>query len=405
MPQLKGYLIKSGPSWIGQWREDERSADGSIKRVKKSKAIAPATGKDKVSKQKAQQIFHQEVLSKLDAVTVDEFVKQRFEPDLAYRNKLDHYKTWLKNYVLPALGPRRFQDLTKERIQAVISKAEQTGKSPQTCKHILATIKAVVKHARRTGVWSGADPTEFIELPKMQRKQRSPFNSKKAWPIAQRLKSPYQEFFLTLALSELRSGEALGLVWKYVNVSDETVSVDGQAIPAKCLLVIQMWRAGRYIKKARLEGLVPLNGFLAERLALLKLNSKWAGPDDAVFTVKDGRPFDVSNSCRKKLKPVLKQLGLSSEISWHWGLHAVDSLANLADEVVWSASGPEPAPRRRGRPPIPASRKAAALEAKHNRKSNRQCAQILYAVRKPTDSQVRNVSNVLKRFQDSQKSR
>ena len=58
----------------------------------------------------------------------------------------------------------------------------------------------------------------------------------------------------------------------------------------------------------------------------------------------------------------------------------------------------EPAPRRPGRPPIPASRKIAALQAKNEGKSNRDCAKILYNEPYPSESRVRNVWNIFTRI-------
>ncbi len=63
--QWRGSLRKEGPSWIGQWREDVWGVDGMRTRRQVSKKIAPATGPDAVTKQEAQSIFWDTVLSKL----------------------------------------------------------------------------------------------------------------------------------------------------------------------------------------------------------------------------------------------------------------------------------------------------------------------------------------------------
>ena len=87
--QRKGYLVKCGPSWIGQWREDFRDEDGSITRRKVAATIAPAKGPGAVSKRQAQRIFWDTVLSKLDTfstrpqtmATLAEFIRLNYEPE------------------------------------------------------------------------------------------------------------------------------------------------------------------------------------------------------------------------------------------------------------------------------------------------------------------------------------
>ncbi len=64
--QWRGHLTQEGPSWRGKWREDVRVEGDSMTRYKlMSKKIAPAVGEGAVSKEEAQQIFWDTVLSKL----------------------------------------------------------------------------------------------------------------------------------------------------------------------------------------------------------------------------------------------------------------------------------------------------------------------------------------------------
>ena len=337
--QRKGYLTKQGPSWIGQWREDVRSADGqTVQRAKFSRAVAVAKGEGAVSKRQAQRIFYDEVLAKLDTLsihsgsmaTLREFVAQRFEPDVVFKQRSRHYTSTLKP-IMAALGGQRLRDLSPEVIQRFLSGKLETL-SVQSVVHLRNTLTRIFKHAKRRGYFAGEIPTEYVELPRMRRKHRGALAPEHVRSIADLLESPYSEFFLLLALAGLRAGEALGLVWKYVNLSFDTIFIDGQAIPSRCVWVCRSWRERHYtdVKTERSQGIVPLAKQLAERLALLKNGSRWAGPDDPLFSVRNGKPFEPSTACAKKLKPILRELGLSPDITWHWGRH---TLANLSDEV------------------------------------------------------------------------
>ena len=63
--QWKGHLKQCGPSWRGWWYEYFHNEDGTRTRRYMSKIIAPAKGPDAVTKQEAQRIFWEAVLSKL----------------------------------------------------------------------------------------------------------------------------------------------------------------------------------------------------------------------------------------------------------------------------------------------------------------------------------------------------
>ena len=63
--QWKGRLRQRGPSWRGQWWEYFLGENGTRTRRRMSKTIALASGPGAVSKQQAQRIFWDTVLSKL----------------------------------------------------------------------------------------------------------------------------------------------------------------------------------------------------------------------------------------------------------------------------------------------------------------------------------------------------
>ena len=63
--QWKGSLFKCGPSWRGKWLEYFRNEDGTRTCRQMSKTIARAQGPGAVTKQEAQRILWDTVLSKL----------------------------------------------------------------------------------------------------------------------------------------------------------------------------------------------------------------------------------------------------------------------------------------------------------------------------------------------------
>jgi hypothetical protein len=68
--QRKGWLSRQGASWMLAWREDVRSAAGEVARHRFYRLIAPASGPGALTKKQAERIAWDEVLSKLDQVSL-----------------------------------------------------------------------------------------------------------------------------------------------------------------------------------------------------------------------------------------------------------------------------------------------------------------------------------------------
>ncbi len=155
----QGYLREEGPSWIGYWWEEVRLYDGSLTWHRAQKKICPRLRLDErgrvrtVTKKEAQRLFDETVLLGLEVrnlnpqslATVAEFVKLKFEPQLAIKKRKgqEHYRNMLDNHVLPALGKKRLRDVDSDLVERLIlskltpgAKAVGLGYSTQTVTHI-----------------------------------------------------------------------------------------------------------------------------------------------------------------------------------------------------------------------------------------------------------------------------
>jgi integrase len=307
-----------------------RSSSGAIERHAFKRVIAPATGKDALTKKQASRLAWDLILSKLDQATlrpqslctVEEFVKVRFEPDVVWRCRpagQDHYKYLLKVHVLPAIGKLRLRDVCITDVQKLVREKIEAGLSVQTAVHVRNCVSAIFRHAKRVGFYSGELPTEGVQLPHMVRRERRALNWEQAKAIIERLPAPVEQLVLLLTLTGLRIGEACGLRWKHV---DFTASV---------IVVEQTYRRGKYgpPKKESSIRRLPLVQSLAAELAALKASTRWAGPDDPAFANEIGRPLNQNNVLRRVLKPLVKAKGLPW-VSWHSFRH---TNASLADQV------------------------------------------------------------------------
>ena len=319
---------------------DIRASDGTIGRHKFSRVIAIAKGPGAISKRQAQRTAWEQVLSRLDDIslcpqslyTVKEFVRTRFEPDVVAKSKStsQHYANMLK-HVLPKLGPMRLRDVQLADVQELISAKLASGLSIQTCQHIRKTVGAVFTHAKRHGHFSGDVPSQGVQLPAMRRKERKIMTPDHVREIYRALPSPYRELILVLAIIGLRIGEACGLRWSRVNWSDEFIVIDGEPIPPHTIAVHEAYVRGEWTtkKKEASERHVPLPRPLAEALASLKRSSRWTAPEHPVFASRNGTPIDQHNVARRHLKPIVKELGIPW-VSWHTFRHTLASLADQA---------------------------------------------------------------------------
>ena len=339
--QRKGYLRKEGPSWLATWREDVRLADGSLKRLKVSKVIAPARGPGSLSKRQVERLFWETVLCKLDEhsqrpqslMTVREFVKLRFEPDIVFHRRSQHYRTTLRHVLDSPLADMRLRDVRVLDVQGWLSSKLDSGYAGQTVKHFRNTIGAVFRHAKAMEFFAGDNPVEFVTLPAVIAQERGSLTARQVRILVDELPVPYRQFCLTLATTGLRAGEALGLRWRWINLEPHDIVVDGLVVYAKSLRVCESWREGKrseLLKNTSARGVVPLPDALAQELAMWKAQSAWNRAEDPVFTVKSGKPFRPGQASRKYLKPALRKLGLPTEVSWHWFRHTLSSLADQA---------------------------------------------------------------------------
>lgn len=339
------HPYKKGPSWLVRWWEDVRAVDGHIERQRFTRRIGPAEGPGKLSKREATRLADELIFAKLDQVslrpgslaTVEQFVEQRFEPQVASKRRSNHYRWVLDKHVLPMIGSRRLRDVRRDELQRLLLEKAETL-SPQSVLHIRNAIHAIFKHAKRLEYFTGEYPTEFLELPVVEKNPRRELNFAQAQTLIQRMPSEGPYFWLptllvTLATVGLRIGEACGLRWKRLNLSGELVMVDGEPIPPYYLTVREnyvLYKGGyRYgkLKSAKSRRNIPLPAELVEALATLRERSPFNGPDDPVFAGTNGRPMNHRSVIGGVVKPAAAELGLGW-VSWHCFRHSASSFGD-----------------------------------------------------------------------------
>ena len=338
--QQKGDLFNQGGMWKLRWHEDKIGPNGKLARGwSRSVHIGPSIGAAKLTEKEARRIGWENFLSKLDAgistpnsaMTIGNFVQQKFLPDhvsLLKKSGRTHYESMLK-HVPPTLQSQRLRDTTAEDIQKLVSTLLARNYSVQTAKHVRTVISAIFTHAKRTGCYSGDNPAKLVRLPEMVRKEAHALSFDQAVGLLGALKSPAQELVLFAILTSMNIAEICGLQWKRVNLAEHFVTVDGESLPPLTIAVRKQWYRGEYgtVKAKSRRRNLPLGAVLRGVLFKMRERAQFAGPDDAVFASRTGKPVDEHNIARRHLKPVGRRLGMPW-LSWHCFRRTHTTLSN-----------------------------------------------------------------------------
>lgn len=360
--QRIGHVYLKGPSWLVRWREDVRDAEGNIRRAQFAKVIAPqrdpATG-ERITKHQAQRIAWIEVLSKLDQatlrpaslMTVEEFIRQRFEPDWVAQLKAagcKHYGTvgtpdrkpsGQLAQVAAAIGGLSMRAVTLEHVQTAVHRRLVSGSSVQTAVHLRNVISAVFRHAKRLSYYFGENPAEGVRLPEMRRRAARCLSAPDAARVLRSLPRgvidparPVFEIVALAAVTSMNVAEILGLRWKRVNLTAASGIVDGEALPPRSLQVRENNYRGAVgsPKAVSRRRTVPLPAAVVRMLDDWRQATPYPGAEDFVFAGGHGHALNETNLRRRVLAPIGKALELPFPLSWHVFRH---THATIAEQI------------------------------------------------------------------------
>jgi integrase len=345
----KGTLKIEGPSWLGYWNETARAVDGTEAWHKFSKVIGPKTW----TKKKAQREFDDLILNRLDTATqcpqslatVGEFITRRYTPDVLRSLKPNtqiQYRSLLKQHILPAIGAKRLRDVRREHIQTLIWAKVDQKLSSRTVAHIRKVVSAVFDHAITSNYYSADNPALRLRMPERKDvRQRVAYTYDQAQRLLEFLESPVRDMVLTALCTSMNVAELCGLRWRYVNLSDQFLLVDGEAIPPFRAAVRQNFTAGQFgtVKTKSRNRTVPLPQMVLDSLRQLRGESS---PDDIVFASRNGTPVDANNVRNRAFKRASAALGF--HVNWHAFRHTCATWAEsvgmmMSDRVALMGHG------------------------------------------------------------------
>lgn len=340
--QQKGDLTRKNGWWLLRWREDVREPNGGIRRQwSKQVVVGPAAGNPSglpgLTKKQAERLAWANFLSKLDQVqqkpasisTFAEFIERKYKPEhLSGLRKQSRISAAgrLDNHILPVLGEMRMRDITRDDCQRVIATAAGKGLSVQTQTHLRNLMSSVFSLAEDCE-WTVGNPARRVRLPKLTFKQRIPLTWDQVETAAAAMPK-YADLVRFLALTGLRIGEALGLRWRWVNLTGE---FQGQ-LPPYSFGVVEQFSNGEWLPGTKSNAglrIIPLTTASYTILDDAKQRTKFGLAEHTVWTNRNGGPLDSHNVANRWMPAAKKALGMPG-FSFHSLRHTAATLADQA---------------------------------------------------------------------------
>ncbi len=304
----QGHINQERSVWVGRWREDVIEA-GVVSRVHRREVLGT------LKEYPTRKLALRELERRLSTVnsptyrarptaTFAEFAS-RWEATVLVNHKPSTQATirsHLRKYLVPFFGLAALKDIEAELVQQFISSVKA---NPKTVRNLFATL-SMMWNSARAWAYVAHNALEGVVLPKRRKSRRFFFTVEELQRIIRAAEEPYRTFYWLAAESGLRAGELCGL------------RVDNLNLEHGELYVCQsVWRGQLQDPKTENSTRrVNLSPELTEHLRAYLL--RWRPNElDLLFATRRGTPWDANLVVKRKLRPLLRSLGIENG-----GLHA-----------------------------------------------------------------------------------
>jgi integrase len=326
----KGHILysQSRKVWLGRYREDSVGPDGNLIRTRPQ--VVLGTIKELPTKRLAARKLD-EILSRINdwsyqptrIATVEEFADRWRNEVLAKRkpSTVCSATSHLNSHILPQLGKLRLDQIGPENQQIFINSLD--GASRKTVLNILSTLSAMITTANHWGYATRKIETKKLVLPDRNSYIAPNFTRSQIESVISLARAPWRTFFVVLAMTGMRAGEALGLQWTDVDFSHNCIHIRRSA-----------WYGKTQSTKSRASSApITLPQALASVLADYK--TRWKhNAEGFLFTTRNGRPPSSNKVVEYQLWPILDALNIP-----RCGLHAFRH--SVASFIVDAGYAPE----------------------------------------------------------------
>ena len=138
-------------------------------------------------------------------------------------NTLEGYLSAIKCHLMPRWCGVEVETINADQLQAWLDSFERAGAAHKALK----TFRQIYRWYLRKFRVQVVDPTQYVELPRVVRRQPNALTAKQAKQALRDMRGQQWEACALIQLScGLRPCEAIALTWNDVNLRDGTVKVD-----------------------------------------------------------------------------------------------------------------------------------------------------------------------------------
>jgi len=219
----------------------------------------------------------------------------------------EHYRDVMNDRVLPHFGNKPIDSITSLEIETFISNLKCGSKTKQ---NILTPFRLVMKFAKKHKIIRSNPFVDVDPIKRSKSKKKRALNLEEIKCFIDNLDVFWKPLFIFLFFSGVRIAEASALKWKRVDFQNGVVKIRENLVRLK---------GGKILCKApKTESSirdVKLPEFVIEALGEQRKKT-WKGKgDDFVFLNRKGRPVHRHTLNNKVINPILKKIGIASQIS------------------------------------------------------------------------------------------
>lgn len=282
----------------------------------------------------------QQLLSRIEAeITLGSFEYRRYFPDSKNADKLDKqlkYErqftrmgdcpyfevfiedwfdemrvTWRDSYaatvrvildgrIKPYFNDKKVDQISKAdllQFRASLGKVRRENGKALSADYINRHLKIIQMALREAADRFEFNAIDRLKPAKVQKTDIDPFSLDEINQLIASAKDDYRDFLVIAFFTGMRTGEILGLKWRYVDFSNDVILIRETFVNGK----------EEYTKTDGSQREIVMSGPVRE--ALLRQQSR-TSENSFVFVNKIGKPLSRQNLLRRKWYPLLEQLGL-----------------------------------------------------------------------------------------------
>lgn len=242
----------------------------------KEKLAARESALAEIEKAKAQNEARLALEERTKVVNVfDEYIEAN-----AHKKSLKDEINYFKNWIGPAIGNKKLNEVVLLDLERIRKKMAATGKAPRTIQYIKSIIRQVYNYASDHGLYSGESPTvKFLKKERYDNKRKrylSPDEAERLLDEVRKYSEKTYQICLLSLNSGMRFGEMASLRWQHIDIEkQEILVVDPKNGETRSVFmtdrVLEMFRT---ITKGRPDELVFPSGTGDKRTRVSKVFAK-----------------------------------------------------------------------------------------------------------------------------------